>query len=108
MAFFKFRKDGDEHTNPPPAPESVEAMRKRAKHRLIGAAVLVLVGVVGFPMLFDNQPRPIPVDFTTSRLSRWALAHGSRGIQKPGLTPNGTHFGGVSSDSPGFSLVFRF
>ena len=62
MAFFKFRKDGDEHTSPPPAPESVEAMRKRAKHRLIGAAVLVAVGVVGFPLLFDNQPRPIPVD----------------------------------------------
>lgn len=62
MAFFKFRKDGDEHTAPSPAPESVEAMRKRAKHRLIGAAVLVAVGVVGFPLLFDNQPRPIPVD----------------------------------------------
>ena len=27
-----------------------------------GAAVLVLLGVVGFPMLFDTQPRPIPVD----------------------------------------------
>ncbi|MBC7621535.1 MAG: SPOR domain-containing protein [Candidatus Saccharibacteria bacterium] len=62
MAFFKFRKDGDEHTTPHCAPESAEAMRKRAKHRLIGAAVLVLLGVVGFPMLFDNQPRPIPVD----------------------------------------------
>lgn len=62
MAFFKFRKDGDEHTTPSPAPESVEAMRKRAKHRLIGAAVLVAMGVVGFPLLFDNQPRPIPVD----------------------------------------------
>ena len=62
MAFFKFRKDGDEHTTPSPAPESVEAMRKRAKHRLIGAAVLVAVGVVGFPLLFDNQPRPISVD----------------------------------------------
>ncbi len=62
MAFFKFRKDGDEHTTPAPAPESVEAMRKRAKHRLIGAAVLVALGVVGFPLLFDNQPRPIPVD----------------------------------------------
>lgn len=62
MAFFKSRKNGDEHTTPSPAPESVEAMRKRAKHRLIGAAVLVAVGVVGFPLLFDNQPRPIPVD----------------------------------------------
>ena len=37
-------------------------MRRRARHRLIGAAVLVLLGVVGFPMLFDTQPRPIPVD----------------------------------------------
>ena len=31
-------------------------------HRLIGAAILVLAGVIGFPALFDNQPRPIPVD----------------------------------------------
>jgi len=62
MAFFKFRKGGDDHPTPPPARESVEAMRKRARHRLIGAAVLVLVGVVGFPLLFDNQPRPIAVD----------------------------------------------
>jgi DedD protein len=37
-------------------------MRKRSRHRLIGAAVLVLVGVIGFPLLFDTQPRPIPVD----------------------------------------------
>ncbi|MEG1734803.1 MAG: SPOR domain-containing protein, partial [Comamonas sp.] len=45
-----------------PQGETVEAMRRRARHRLIGAAVLVLVGVVGFPLLFDTQPRPIPVD----------------------------------------------
>lgn len=62
MAFFKFRKGGDDHTAPAPAPESVEALRKRARHRLIGAAILVLVGVIGFPLLFDNQPRPIAVD----------------------------------------------
>lgn len=64
MAFFKFRKGGDEHATaaPTPAPESVEAMRTRARHRLIGASVLVLVGVIGFPLLFDSQPRPISVD----------------------------------------------
>ena len=62
MAFFKFRKGGDDHPTPSVAPNSVEAMRKRAKHRLIGASVLVLLAVVGFPLLFDNQPRPIPVD----------------------------------------------
>ena len=62
MAFFKFRKGGDEHAAPAPAPESVEAMRTRARHRLIGASVLVVLGVIGFPLLFDSQPRPIAVD----------------------------------------------
>ena len=62
MAFFKFRKGGDEQSAPAPAPESIEAMRKRARYRLAGAFVLVLVGVIGFPLLFDNQPRPIAVD----------------------------------------------
>jgi DedD protein len=37
-------------------------LRKRARHRLIGTATLVLVGVIGFPLLFDTQPRPIAVD----------------------------------------------
>jgi DedD protein len=62
MAFFKFRKGGDDNPTPQPAAESVEVLRKRARHRLIGAAILVLAGVVGFPLLFDNQPRPIAVD----------------------------------------------
>jgi len=62
MAFFKFRKSNDEPSAAPVQPESVEMMRKRAKYRLTGAAVLVLIGVIGFPMLFDNQPRPIAVD----------------------------------------------
>ena len=62
MAFFKFRKQGDEQSSVPTPPESVESMRKRAKYRLIGAAVLVLAGVIGFPLMFDQQPRPIAVD----------------------------------------------
>lgn len=62
MAFFKFRKSADDHPGLPAQGESVEAMRKRATFRLIGSAVLVLAGVIGFPLLFDSQPRPIPVD----------------------------------------------
>lgn len=62
MAFFKFRKDSDERPAPTKVPESVEVMRQRARHRLIGSALLVLLGVIGFPLLFDNQPRPIAVD----------------------------------------------
>lgn len=68
MAFFKFRNRGSQGNEgrsasvaSPPA-ESVEAMRRRARHRLLGAAVLVLVGVIGFPLLFDTQPRPVSVD----------------------------------------------
>lgn len=72
MAFFKFRWPGAQEpqgdSSPPakrsrtPQAESIDEMRRRARHRLIGAAVLVLAGVVGFPLLFDSQPRPIPVD----------------------------------------------
>jgi DedD protein len=62
MAIFKFRKGGDDAVNTAAPLESVDAMRRRAMHRLIGAVVLVVAGVIGFPMLFDNQPRPIAVD----------------------------------------------
>ena len=62
MAIFKFRKGGDDAVSAAAPLESVDAMRRRAMHRLIGAAVLVVVGVIGFPMLFDGQPRPIAVD----------------------------------------------
>ena len=62
MAFFKFRKGGDDAVGSAAPLESVDAMRRRAMHRLIGAVVLVVAGVIGFPMLFDNQPRPIAVD----------------------------------------------
>ena len=69
MAFFKFRwplggasKGRDERPPASSQGDSVEVLRRRARHRLIGAAVLVLAGVLGFPLLFDTQPRPIPVD----------------------------------------------
>lgn len=62
MAFFKFRKGGDQTLQTSNAVESVDVLRKRAKHRLMGSAILVLAGVIGFPLLFDSQPRPIAVD----------------------------------------------
>jgi DedD protein len=42
--------------------ESVEAVRRRAQYRLVGTVVLVVVGVVGFPLVFDTQPRPVSDD----------------------------------------------
>lgn len=44
------------------AADDVQVLRVRARRRLIGAAVLVAAGVVGFPLIFETQPRPIPVD----------------------------------------------
>ena len=62
MAFFKSRKASAEQSASAPTPKSVEVMRKRARNRLAGAVVLVVAGVVVFPLLFDKQPRPIAVD----------------------------------------------
>jgi DedD protein len=72
MAWFKFGKRNDDARGASPrsakartqqaSNDSVEAMRQKAKFRLIGSIVLVLAAVVGFPMLFDSQPRTVPVD----------------------------------------------
>lgn len=52
---------GRKTSAPPFEPGDAERARTRARQRLIGAAVLVGLGVIGFPMLFDTQPRPLPV-----------------------------------------------
>ena len=68
MAFFKLRFPGRHSANSgadalsnTPA-ESVEVIRKRARHRLMGSVVLVLGAVVGLPLLFVSQPRPVAID----------------------------------------------
>lgn len=70
MALFKFRKGRDEQPVTVAPAMTVEAVRRRAMHRLIGAVVLVLAGVIGFPLIFDNQPRPIPVDLPIEIVDR--------------------------------------
>ena len=63
MALFKLRLPGRLGSNGPSADalsntpaESVEVIRKRARHRLMGSVILVLGAVVGLPLLFDSQP----------------------------------------------------
>ncbi|MDO4705369.1 MAG: SPOR domain-containing protein [Comamonadaceae bacterium] len=46
--------------------DSVEDMRRRARHRLIGACLLVLAAIIAFPMLFDAEPRPEVIDAQVS------------------------------------------
>lgn len=46
-----------------PSPDTPpEAARTRARRRLIGAVLLLGIGVIAFPLLFETEPRPIPVD----------------------------------------------
>ncbi len=42
--------------------DEVAMARTRARRRLMGALVLVIAGVIGFPLVFESQPRPLPVD----------------------------------------------
>ena len=49
----------------PESPESIDPIqqaRTLARHRLIGSAVLVFIGVLVFPFLFETQPRPVAID----------------------------------------------
>lgn len=46
----------------PMSQSDVEAERVRARRRLIGMVVLVGAGVIGFPWLFETQPRPMASD----------------------------------------------
>ena len=42
--------------------DAVRLARVKARQRLIGAIVLLGIGILGFPLVFETQPRPIPVD----------------------------------------------
>ena len=68
MAFFNFRpkidpnaQEGKRKPRGRQVADTVDDMRRRARHRLIGACLLVLIGIVVFPLVFDTQPRPVQV-----------------------------------------------
>ncbi len=98
MAFFKFRfgRSSKDNTAPAGPAESVEALRRRARHRLIGAAILVLLGVVGFPLLFDTQPRPVAVDIPIEIPDKAK----ARPLVIPEAAPVAAASGGPVSDQP--------
>lgn len=82
MAFFKFPwanppqepAKGSSRRSRAPQAESIEGLRRRARHRLIGAVILVLAGVIVFPLIFDTQPRTVPVNVAIDIPDRNAAA----------------------------------
>lgn len=63
-------RSGSQGSAPATPSQTIEVVRRRARHRLIGAAILVLVGVLGFPLLFDTEPRPVAGDIPIEIPSR--------------------------------------
>ena len=65
MGLLSIFRRTDKSPVPPATTEASDAVREarmRARRRLIGAVVLLVIGVIGFPLVFETQPRPIPVD----------------------------------------------
>ena len=64
LSIFKRQTDSPRGAAPGAvdASDAVQRARTRARQRLIGAAVLLGIGIVGFPLVFETQPRPIPVN----------------------------------------------
>ena len=61
-----FKRNADSSRSAPasvsePA-DAVQRARTRARQRLVGAVVLLGIGIIGFPLVFETQPRPIPVN----------------------------------------------
>jgi DedD protein len=69
--------------NPAETADAVREARARARRRLMGATVLLLVGVIGFPLLFETQPRPIPVDLPIEIPARNAPGVGDGSASSP-------------------------
>jgi DedD protein len=61
-SFLKRKASSAAQPKPPADGVDVQQARIRARRRLLGAAVLLVVGVITFPLLFETQPRPIPLD----------------------------------------------
>ena len=57
-----FKRNDTPPAELPPTPDTVAQARSQARRRLIGATVLLAVGVIGFPLLFETQPRPVRMD----------------------------------------------
>lgn len=80
-----------------PHPASLEdEMRARARRRLIGAALLVVAAVIGFPLVFDSQPRPLPGEVAVQVAGGPAASQaGSRPEPGPARSPSARHSGTV-------------
>lgn len=63
--------------------------KKRARRRLIGATALVLAAIIGLPMIFDSEPKPLADDIAVQIPSRDKSLEKSadKSVDKPHTPP---------------------
>lgn len=74
-------------------PASVELLRTRTRRRLIGAAILVGVGVVALPMLLETTPRPMPpasIDLTRGGVAPVGVEVAAQAVGRTPTAPSGS------------------
>jgi DedD protein len=62
LSFLKRAPATDTPAAKPLSPDEAQRVRTQARRRLIGAFVLLGLGIIAFPIVFETQPRPIAVD----------------------------------------------
>lgn len=92
LSFFQRRNSGSDATaRPMESADAIAAARTRARRRLMGAAVLLMAGVIGFPLVFETQPRPIPVDIPIEIPRK----DGAPALTMPPVRPAGSRASGI-------------
>jgi DedD protein len=90
MAFFKSRSSGNasaDDKNADVAAQSLDTLRRQARHRLIGATVLVLLAVIGFPLVFDTKPREVAADIRIDMPDKDAVRSSQAPTPPPSVVP---------------------
>ena len=91
MAFFKSRSPGnasaDDKNADGLAAQSLDTLRRQARHRLIGATVLVLLAVIGFPLVFDTKPRELAADIRIEMPDKDAVRPSQAPTPPPSVVP---------------------
>jgi DedD protein len=87
--WLRRKRSERQSAEPGPDPAQLEALRLRARHRLVGASVLVLIAVLLLPRVFDGTPRAInsPSRAVTTAAAATAAASVPSAVASPVLPP---------------------